>query len=114
MPHVDIPFIKKPLSETVFLDSKARKRQIQQLQAAFSEDRIGTYLHNKAMSQYNLNEHQPIRQYYHEETNIPMVEGEWRHDDQSAYDDSLRDSREKVIILIYIFRRVNVFFILLK
>jgi len=116
-----IPFLKKPLHDTAFLDPVMRRRKIRALQAAVrgtndddnDSDNNNTNnnnnnnkpsgrkslsslesaemmrkIHAEAISQYVLTGKEPIRQYYHSRTNLPMADGEWEYDsDDDPIDD---------------------------
>jgi len=130
-----IPFIKKPLHETAFLDPILRRRKIRKHKGAMRDidpdieidsdtnntdnendnnndkpsrgkspssletAEVMRKVHAEAISQYVLTGKEPIRQYYHSRTNLPMADGEWDYDsDDDTIDDAwIHQLSEKLI-----------------
>jgi hypothetical protein len=82
--EISIPFIRKPPRMTTLLETQTRKRKIKQLEQRIRHD---DRCHPLALSQFQVSNDVPVRQYYHTKTMQPMGEGEWNIDSGDEGDD---------------------------
>jgi hypothetical protein len=82
--QISIPFIRKPPHMTTLLETQSRKKKIRQLEQRMAYD---DRCHPLALTQFQVPNDIPIRQYYHAKTMQPMGEGEWDIDSEDEDDD---------------------------
>ncbi|GFH59830.1 hypothetical protein CTEN210_16306 [Chaetoceros tenuissimus] len=85
-PH-ELPFV--PLSDSMFLSNKERKRNINKLKQLTQHG--DETMHPEASTQFIPNAEIPIRTYYHPKTMQPMGVGEWDIDSDDEIDQSWED-----------------------
>jgi len=75
-----IPFLSKPIEETLFLDPQTRKKKTRALESKVIKN-------DEAIAQYIIPTKQAIRPYFHSKTNAPMTKNEWEYDSDDEDDD---------------------------
>jgi hypothetical protein len=97
---ISIPFIRKPPRMTTLLETQSRKRKIKQLEQRIRYD---DRCHPLALTQFQVSNDVPLRQYYHTKTMQPMGEGEWNIDSGDEGDDewfhTLADHVSDIVLL---------------
>jgi len=73
-----IDFVKRSLVNIVSMDKATRVKKMRLLNEQGAP--------SSAVTQFQPNSDEPVRQYYHSRTNEPMVDGEWDHDSDEESD----------------------------